>query len=1008
MPTRAKAVRIALGYLCLSCLWIFCSGWLLHHFVRDAAAAAFLENVKGWFFVSVTALLLGWVLNRLFREIRAAGEEAQKEAGRVRLLEDNLPDSFIFQYTINRQGLPHFTHVSAGLERVLGLRPADVVRDANVLFDRMDPAQRPAYRAAEAESAAQGADFQMDLRLQGPAGCQRLLRIHARPTREADGLVRWDGLAIDITVQAQQAEARARAEQALRENERLLHTVINLVPHAIFAKDRQSRHLLVNEACAAFNGLTPQQMLGKNDLDFVPDRAQAEAFMRDDREVIDSGRRKVISEERLTNQAGEVRILETVKIPFESPGAGPALLGVAVDLTKLKRSEQNYREIFNATTEAIMIHDAANGAVLEVNDAAMRMYGYQSKDDFLMQGGRNSIATQPPYTWENALQRIQRAVTEGPQVFEWLSQTREGRELWVEVSLRNSQIGGQGRVLAVVRDVTLRKAQELEIQRLTRLYATLSEVNQTIVRCQTQAELFADIGRIMLDLGKFCGVRIGEGTQPGGAFKVLARVTADLEPPLELPTDACGVIAESQQAGRAAICNDCTGDARADSCHEMRVRSGIRSCAAFPLSLQGRPWGVFSVCSGELNFFQAEEVRLLEEIAADISYALERLRSEAERRRAVEALRLSETKFAQAFANNPAAIALTRLADGVVLEVNNTWETMTGYRREEVLGKSARWMWPSPEAAAQFVQALGQHSAVHGYEQEFRNRQGGLYAVQLSAQCLTFNEETVVLSTLLDVTARRRAELALRELNRTLDQRVQERTAELRASIEELDAFAYAVSHDLRAPLRAMNGFSQALIEDFGAQLPPAAHEFLGHIRSGSREMGELIDGLLRLSRSTRGALQRESVDLSALAGRVLAELQQTEPQREVACTVEPGLRAEGDPHLLEVVLNNLLGNAWKYTGRSPHPVIKVHGETGAAATTISVSDNGAGFDMKHAAKLFQPFQRLHREDEFPGLGIGLATVQRIIRRHGGKLEAMAAPGQGATFRFTLPKHDKT
>jgi signal transduction histidine kinase len=252
-----------------------------------------------------------------------------------------------------------------------------------------------------------------------------------------------------------------------------------------------------------------------------------------------------------------------------------------------------------------------------------------------------------------------------------------------------------------------------------------------------------------------------------------------------------------------------------------------------------------------------------------------------------------------------------------------------------------------------------------------------------------------------------------------LEQRVQERTAELLAANQELNPFAYAVSHDLRQPLRAMIGFSQALVEDYGATLPGAAHEFLNHIIQAGRRMGELIDGLLRLSRSTRGELQRDVVDLSALAARILGELAAAEPERRVTWTVAPGLTTRGDERMIEVVLANLLGNAWKYTAKTPQPKIEVGTleyrsnagmgkgqDSGAApsqpAPVFFVRDNGVGFDPKHAARLFQPFQRLHREDEFPGIGIGLATVQRIVHRHGGTIRATAAPGQGATFSFSL------
>ena len=253
------------------------------------------------------------------------------------------------------------------------------------------------------------------------------------------------------------------------------------------------------------------------------------------------------------------------------------------------------------------------------------------------------------------------------------------------------------------------------------------------------------------------------------------------------------------------------------------------------------------------------------------------------------------------------------------------------------------------------------------------------------------------------VAERRRTEEEIRRLNAGLERRVDERTAELRAANEELDSFAYAVSHDLRAPLRALSGFSQALIEDHGERLEGEARVFLDQITLASRRMGDLIDGLLALSRSTRGELRHDRVDLTALAERILTELARVEPERRVAWQVESGLAARGDARMIEAVTRNLLGNAWKYTARKAQSLIRVYPEWIGAERFICVADNGAGFDMAHAGKLFQPFQRLHRQEEFPGVGIGLATASRIVHRHGGVMRAEAAPGEGAKFYFTLP-----
>ncbi|MFP2932109.1 sensor histidine kinase [Pyxidicoccus sp. 3LG] len=243
---------------------------------------------------------------------------------------------------------------------------------------------------------------------------------------------------------------------------------------------------------------------------------------------------------------------------------------------------------------------------------------------------------------------------------------------------------------------------------------------------------------------------------------------------------------------------------------------------------------------------------------------------------------------------------------------------------------------------------------------------------------------------------------ALRASEARLETRVAQRTQELMAANRELESFSYSVSHDLRAPLRAVDGFSQALQEDDGERISPEGHAHLRRLRAAATRMGQLIDDLLRLSRLSRAELSREPVDLSALAREVADTLRRTEPARETTFDIAPGLTTWGDARLLRVVLENLLGNAWKFTSQRSGAHIEFFAESQGGRPRYCVRDNGVGFDMAYAGKLFTPFQRMHRPADFPGTGIGLATVQRIIQRHGGDISAEAVPDGGATFRFTL------
>jgi PAS domain S-box-containing protein len=330
--------------------------------------------------------------------------------------------------------------------------------------------------------------------------------------------------------------------------------------------------------------------------------------------------------------------------------------------------------------------------------------------------------------------------------------------------------------------------------------------------------------------------------------------------------------------------------------------------------------------------------------------------------------------------------------------VNPATVRMLHKSREELLGSNVWEVWPHLAGSA--FGAAYRRAVAENVPVQFE----AFYPEPLNAwrevRCYPSPEGLAVFLT--DTTERKQAEEEIKRLNAELEKRVLDRTAQLEAANKELETFAYSVSHDLRAPLRGIDGWSLALMEDFGPQLDEEARHYLGRVRSEAQRMGQLIDDLLRLSRVTRAPLNRDRVDLTAVAHGIAGSLRELHAGRQIEFAIQPELTASGDAQLLEVALTNLLGNSAKFTGKQPVGRIEVGRTEREGRPAFYVRDNGAGFDMAYARSLFGPFQRLHRASEFPGTGIGLATVQRIIHRHGGRVWAEAQVDRGATFYFTL------
>lgn len=334
--------------------------------------------------------------------------------------------------------------------------------------------------------------------------------------------------------------------------------------------------------------------------------------------------------------------------------------------------------------------------------------------------------------------------------------------------------------------------------------------------------------------------------------------------------------------------------------------------------------------------------------------------------------------------------AATVSEQGTVLFVNRRMTELMGCEAGSLVGRSVDRLVHAGDHAT--LQRLLEVSGETSERAEVRLAAPTLPPVTLSSACIDLDGPLVRCLIATDLTPQKEAEAVL-------EARVSDRTRELTLLNEQIDAFAYSVSHDLRAPLRSIDGFSQVLLEDFGPSLGAEAQEHLQRVRAAAQHMGTLIDDLLSLSRVTKADLEIGRTDLTAIVNRIVGDLWAGEPDRRVDIVVDDGLVTDADPRMADVVLRNLVGNAWKFTSHTPEPSIHV----GAASPGwFVVADNGAGFDMAYAGRLFTPFQRLHTISEFPGSGVGLATVKRVLSRHGGDIRAEATPGEGATFTFTF------
>jgi PAS domain S-box-containing protein len=550
--------------------------------------------------------------------------------------------------------------------------------------------------------------------------------------------------------------------------------------------------------------------------------------------------------------------------------------------------------------------------------------------------------------------------------------------------------------------------------KLNRIYAMLSDVNQTIVRVREPKELFEAACRIAVEKGGFCTAWIGlldEETKQVKAAAYAGETKGFLDTiniTLGDGKSDRGPTGRALRTSERVVVNYIESDPSMAAWREQAVRSGYRAAAAFPLMVAGRGRGTLNLYASEPGFFDVDELKLMDEMAADIAFAMEFSEQEHLRRRAELLLRESEQRYQTLARISPVGIFHTD-PNGSTTYVNPKWCAISGFPAKQALGDG--WL--------EAVHVEDRENLSYGWRESTQLKQisysdyrfvrpdGSLVWVMGQAVPEINSENQIIgyVGTITDITERKRAEEEISRLNGELELRVQERTAQLQAANKELESFSYSVSHDLRAPLRAIGGFSEIIARRHRSSLNEEGQHYIDNIVQASEHMGHLIDDLLNYARLGRTGVRRQPVSLDRLMKDLRKHMQNQLVKLQATLDVADSLPIViGDQTLLNQVFINLLENALKYHQPETPPQVSLTYYEQDKYVVVKVSDNGIGIPVEYQDKIFNMFQRLHSEEEYPGTGIGLATVRKSIELLGGSVWVESRVGAGSTFFIRLPR----
>lgn len=823
-------------------------------------------------------------------------------------------------------------------------------------------------------------------------------------------------IAQTIAASVAAAVGRHRLQSKYERDRHLYEALLNNSPNAIYVKDEKGRFVYANDGALGILGATRENLLGVPDGNALP-LANAAVLSGHDQETART--RKPQQFEEILNVDGEERVLLSNKLPLlDANGAVTAVGSVSTDITNLIRLQRETdvtrRQLEDFVENAVegMHWVNADGTLLWANAAELRLLGY-TREEYV---GRNIREFHvDAAVIEDMLQRLRNH--QDLVAYEARVRCKDGTIRHVIID--SNGLWENGRFVhsrCFTRDITGRKHAEERLR-------FLSEVSTALAMSLSYTDTMRQVVQLAVPtIADWAAVY--EAT-PEGALRPIAASQADAaladwttavhDQPQEprRPTDA---VAAALRRGGDIL-------ATLDPCLIPQLRDGegsstpsaekVFSVMLVPMRARGSLVGAITFVTTQRSrrTFSQRELQLAQEVGRRAALATDNARlyqAEASARQraeqALQDLRTTEQGM-QTILENTSALVFVKDLQGRYSLSNLRFDQVHQLATGAAIGKTDADLF-TPDIAKVLAENDRRVTEADGpiefeetlpVEGELRTFLSIKFPLHRST-----GETYGVCGIATDITDRKRAEEKLRQMNVELEERVHRRTSQLENAVRELESFNYSVSHDLRTPLRTIRGFAHLLLRDAGKNLDEESRGHLRYVYDATERMSEIIEDLLKLSRVNRAELRREEVDLTAMARDVIERLRQSDPERKVAVDIDPNLKAVADRQLMRVVLENLLENAWKFTGRHSFAKIEFGRADADGRPLFYVRDDGAGFDMSYAEKLFQPFTRLHHASEFDGTGIGLATVQRIIQRHGGKIHADAKPEKGATFYFTV------